>query len=93
MKEMQNKVISLEKTLSHVVREFEREREVIGTLAKEELDTVRGMVNRLRERLLQKTTEIRHIKVSQIHIFVFHNIIEIGTAYFGSTYRSGTFLY
>ena len=53
----------MEHSLSHVVREFEYEREIIGSMAKQELDQVRLIAKRLRTNLDRKTLEMRHIKV------------------------------
>ncbi|KAJ3400609.1 hypothetical protein HDV05_001009, partial [Chytridiales sp. JEL 0842] len=49
IKELQNKIQSMEHSLSHVVREFEHERELIGKLARKELDEVRKVATKLRE--------------------------------------------
>ena len=53
----------MEHSLSHVVREFEHEREIIGKLARKELDSVRKVAEKLRDNLERKTMEMKHIKV------------------------------
>ena len=58
----------MEHSLSHVVREFEHEREIIGNLAKKELDQVRQLAAKLRKRLEVKTREMRHIRRLAQHI-------------------------
>ena len=63
IKDLQKKIVSMENALSHVVREFEHEREVIGKLARKELDEVRKVALQLREKLDKRTQEMRYIKV------------------------------
>lgn len=53
----------MEHSLSHVVREFEYEREIIGNLAKKELQEVREVAAKLKSRLERKTREMQHIRV------------------------------
>ena len=53
----------MEHSLSHVVREFEYEREIIGNLAKKELQQVRELATKLKARLERKTREMQHIRV------------------------------
>jgi hypothetical protein len=53
----------MEHSLSHVVREFEYEREIIGNLAKKELQEVREVATKLKTRLERKTREMQHIRV------------------------------
>jgi hypothetical protein len=53
----------MEHSLSHVVREFEYEREIIGKLAKKELNEVREFANKLKKKLEKKTKEMQHIRV------------------------------
>ncbi|KAJ3268505.1 hypothetical protein HDU76_011413, partial [Blyttiomyces sp. JEL0837] len=62
IKDLQGKIQSMEHALSHVVREFEHEREIIGKLAKKELDEVRRVAERLHENLERKSQEMKHIK-------------------------------
>ena len=79
----------MEHSLSHVVREFEYEREIIGSLAKKELQEVRDVAAKLKQRLEKKTVEMQHIRVIlQITI-----ILETGSAYFRSKNRYGTIFY
>lgn len=54
----------MEHSLSHVVREFEHEREIIGSLARKELEDVRSVAVKLKKRLEKKTQEMQHIRVS-----------------------------
>lgn len=60
----------MEHALSHVVREFEHERDIIGRMAKRELDEVRKVAGQLKESLDRKTREMRQIKVSFAHQFL-----------------------
>ena len=53
----------MEHSLSHVVREFEHEREILGGLAKKELEDVRMTASRLKGMLDRKSQEMRHIRV------------------------------
>nr|KAJ3421049.1 hypothetical protein HK105_004637 [Polyrhizophydium stewartii] len=62
IKELKFKISSMEHSLSHVVREFEHERDIIGNLARRELDEVRQVADRLRSSLARKTLEMKHIK-------------------------------
>ena len=63
----------MEHSLSHVVREFEHEREIIGKLARKELDEVRKVAMRLKENLNRKTQEMKHIKVFFLFSFKMHH--------------------
>lgn len=58
----------MEHALSHVVKEFEVERDLIGKLAREELDEVRKVVRRLRSNMARKSMEMKHIKILAQHI-------------------------
>ncbi|KAI8926332.1 hypothetical protein BC831DRAFT_232057 [Entophlyctis helioformis] len=68
IKELRLKITSMEHSLSHVVREFEHEREIIGNLARRELDEVRSVADKLRASLARKTIEMKHIKRLAQHI-------------------------
>ncbi|KAJ3017888.1 hypothetical protein HKX48_003303 [Thoreauomyces humboldtii] len=68
IKELKLKIQSMEHTLSHVVREFEHERDMMGRLAKRELDEVRKIASKLNEGLTRKSKETRHIKRLAQHI-------------------------
>ncbi|KAJ3224222.1 hypothetical protein HK099_000083 [Clydaea vesicula] len=68
IKFLQEKVTSMEHSLSHVVREFEHEREIIGNMAKKELEEVRKVSIKLGENLVKKTAEMKHIKRLAQHI-------------------------
>lgn len=63
MKDLQTKIQSMEHSLTHVVREFEHERDIIGRMAKKELEDVRRIALKLRNNLTKKTAEMKHIKV------------------------------
>jgi hypothetical protein len=54
----------MERSLSHVVNEFQQERNVIGNIAREELQGVKIVVRRLRSNLSRKAIEMQHIKVN-----------------------------
>ena len=58
----------MEHALAHVVKEFELEKEMIGNVAKQELEDVRKVVRRLKSNLLRKSMEMKHIKVLAQHI-------------------------
>lgn len=58
----------MEHSLSHVVREFEHEREIIGSLARKELQEVRQVSMKLKKRLDRKTREMQHIRRLAQHI-------------------------
>jgi hypothetical protein len=53
----------MEVSLTRVVQEFEIERNMMGKLAKAEVEEVKKIVKDLSLRLSRKTTEMRHIKV------------------------------
>jgi hypothetical protein len=54
----------MEHSLSHVVREFEHEQEIITRTARQELNEVRKVANQLRKGLRRKTEEMLYIRVS-----------------------------
>jgi hypothetical protein len=58
----------MEHSLSHVVKEFERERDSIGTHARKELHQVQTIAQKLNKNLLKKTAEMKHIKRLSQHI-------------------------
>ncbi|KAI9103342.1 hypothetical protein DFS34DRAFT_364798 [Phlyctochytrium arcticum] len=66
--ELHAKIQSMEHSLSHVVREFEHERELVGRLARQELDDVRKIALELKETVRRKTFEMKHIKRLAQHI-------------------------
>ncbi|KAJ3091673.1 hypothetical protein HK102_013861 [Quaeritorhiza haematococci] len=68
IKDLQAKIQSMEFSLTHVVREFERERESIGRQSFRQLEEVRRQAEKLRENLTRKTQEMRHIKRLAQHI-------------------------
>lgn len=68
VKDLYAKIHSMEHSLSHVVREFEHEREIIGKLARKELDSVRKVAEKLRDNLERKTMEMKHIKRLAQHV-------------------------
>lgn len=71
----------MEHALSHVVKEFEQERDIIGNIAREELQGVRKVVRRLKSNLSRKAIEMKHIKV------YYTNVLKLDScaAYFKST--------
>ncbi|KAJ3111642.1 hypothetical protein HDU96_005501 [Phlyctochytrium bullatum] len=68
IKDLNLKIQSMEHALSHVVREFEHERDIIGKMARRELDEVRRYADKLRECLKRKSKEMRHIRRLAQHI-------------------------
>ncbi|KAK6099782.1 hypothetical protein MT418_001167 [Batrachochytrium dendrobatidis] len=68
IKDLKLKISSMEHSLSHVVREFEYERTIIGDLARHELNQVREVADKLRASLARKTLEMKHIKRLAQHI-------------------------
>ena len=100
IKQLKLKVTSMEHSLSHVVREFEHEREILGNLARRELEEVKRVADQLRTNLARKTIEMKHIKVNNCNIILtassfltFFSIqIEASTAYSKSANRGGAVL-
>ncbi|KAJ3181880.1 hypothetical protein HDU85_003395 [Gaertneriomyces sp. JEL0708] len=68
IRSLQKKIESMERTLSHIVREFEYEKDRLTQLTKRELDEVRKFAERLKESLQRKTQEMKHIKRLAQHI-------------------------
>ncbi|KNE56801.1 hypothetical protein AMAG_02577 [Allomyces macrogynus ATCC 38327] len=68
IKDLEGKVVTLEQTLSHVVREFEVERAILRSTAREELDEVKRLAAQLKLNLDRKTQEMRYIKKLANHI-------------------------
>ncbi|ORX84940.1 hypothetical protein BCR32DRAFT_242164 [Anaeromyces robustus] len=68
IKELQNKVMSMEYTLSHIVREFDQEKEIISKLAKKEIDKVRYTVDTLKSELNIRIRQMKQIKRIAQHI-------------------------
>ncbi|ORX52538.1 hypothetical protein BCR36DRAFT_582486 [Piromyces finnis] len=68
IKELQNKVISMEYTLSHIVREFDQEKEMISKLAKQEIDKVRCTVDTLKSELDIRIKQMKQIRRIAQHI-------------------------
>ncbi|KAJ3269396.1 hypothetical protein HDV01_001437 [Terramyces sp. JEL0728] len=63
LKQLKQKIQNMEHALTHVVTEFEQERQLIGQLAKKELEEVKKVVSDLTNRLTTKAVEMKHIKV------------------------------
>ncbi|KAJ3260990.1 hypothetical protein HK103_006945 [Boothiomyces macroporosus] len=63
IKQLKQKIQNMEHALTHVVTEFEQERQLIGQLAKKELEEVKKVVTDLTNRLKTKSIEMKHIKV------------------------------
>ena len=53
----------MEQSLSRVVVEFEKDREIIVQLANEELQEVKNTVKKLKLNLSKKISEMKHVKV------------------------------
>jgi len=68
IKSLQNKVVSMEYTLSHIVREFDQEKEIISKLAKQEIDKVRLTVDTLKSELRIKIKQMKQIRRIAQHI-------------------------
>jgi len=68
IKELQNKVMSMEYTLSHIVREFDQEKEIISKLAKQEIDKVRYTVDTLKSELDIRIKQMKQIRRIAQHI-------------------------
>jgi hypothetical protein len=66
--DLNSKFELMEHSLSHVVKEFERERDLIGTHARKELQQVQTIAQKLNKNLLKKTAEMKHIKRLSQHI-------------------------
>jgi hypothetical protein len=64
IKELNDKIATLEYSLTHVVRVFEQEREAIARTAKKELDFLKQTADVLRITLKKKSQEMRHIRVN-----------------------------
>jgi dsDNA-specific endonuclease/ATPase MutS2 len=95
---LNQKIQSMEHSLSHVVREFEHEREIIGNLARKELEDVRLVAIKLKKRLEKKTQEMLHIRVlfstcSKKKRTINKKCTETCPAHFRSKNRFGTILY
>lgn len=58
----------MEMSLTQVVREFEKERKHLRTVAKQQLDEVKALLSDLSIRLAKKTVEMRRIKRLSQHI-------------------------
>ncbi|KAJ3325341.1 hypothetical protein HDV06_004200 [Boothiomyces sp. JEL0866] len=68
IKQLKQKIQNMEHALTHVVTEFEQERQLIGQLAKKELEEVKKVVTDLTNRLKSKSLEMKHIKRLAQHI-------------------------
>jgi hypothetical protein len=66
--DLNSKFELMEHSLSHVVKEFERERDLIGTHARKELQQVQTIAQKLNKNLMKKTAEMKHIKRLSQHI-------------------------
>lgn len=62
--ELQKKCLAMEQSLTHVVREFEKERDVLVRVTKHQLDEVKRVAETLRTHLHRKSIEMKHVKVS-----------------------------
>lgn len=62
------KIESMEHSLSHVVREFEHERDLVGAQAKKELSECKKTMEKLSKNLVKKTAEMKHIRRLAQHI-------------------------
>jgi hypothetical protein len=63
VRDLEGKVATLEETLSHVVREFDVERNIMRTQAKKEMDEVKQVAAQLKLNMDRKVQEMRFIKV------------------------------
>ncbi|ORZ39417.1 hypothetical protein BCR44DRAFT_127115 [Catenaria anguillulae PL171] len=68
IRDLESKVVTLEQTLSHVVREFEVEREILRKKAHQELDDIKRIAAQLKLNLDRKAQEMRHIKRLALHL-------------------------
>ena len=68
MKTLQSKLLSMEHSLTHIVQEFEREREILAAITQKELEEVKRVADVLRENLRKKTSEMKYIKKLALHI-------------------------
>ncbi|KAJ3128779.1 hypothetical protein HK098_003545 [Nowakowskiella sp. JEL0407] len=66
--DLRSKVRGMEHSLSHVVREFEQEREIMGRLAREELNDIRKETSKFKDLLDRRTAEMRHIRRLAQHV-------------------------
>jgi len=60
----------MEYTLSHIVREFDQEKEIISKLAKQEIDKVRLTVDTLKSELRIKIKQMKQIRVWLYIVFL-----------------------
>lgn len=58
----------MEHSLTHIVQEFEREREILASMTRTELDDMRSVASVLRENLRKKTSEMKYIRRLAFHI-------------------------
>jgi len=65
--------MSMEYTLSHIVREFDQEKEIISKLAKQEIDKVRYTVDTLKSELDIRIKQMKQIRVRFIIIIIYIN--------------------
>jgi len=63
----------MEYTLSHIVREFDQEKEIISKLAKQEIDKVRYTVDTLKSELDIRIKQMKQIRVRFIIIIIYIN--------------------
>ena len=63
IKTLQEKILSMEHSLTHIVQEFEREREVLAHDTKRELEDIKQVAKVLRESLNKKASEVKYVKV------------------------------
>ena len=65
--------MSMEYTLSHIVREFDQEKEIISKLAIQEIDKVRYTVDTLKSELDIRIKQMKQIRVRFIIIIIYIN--------------------
>ncbi|KAI9224247.1 hypothetical protein BC828DRAFT_373928 [Blastocladiella britannica] len=68
IRDLEAKIVTLEQTLSHVVREFEVEREILRKKARQEMDDIKRVAAQLKLNLDRKSQEMMHIKRLAIYI-------------------------
>ncbi|KAH6580580.1 hypothetical protein BASA50_002772 [Batrachochytrium salamandrivorans] len=68
IKDLKLKITSMENSLLHVVKEFDCERTIFTNSTRDEIDSVRKVVDKLKSSLTCKTLEMKHIKRLAQHI-------------------------
>ncbi|EPZ33580.1 hypothetical protein O9G_000355 [Rozella allomycis CSF55] len=69
IQELEVKVKELEFSLSFVIREFEKERQMISEMARQELDQVRRLADYLKYKLKEKMREMKYVRRSDLERF------------------------